>query len=169
MTSEAPLQDARFELRGGGAVELFASGFSHPGDAGRRFTPYLELIHVTLAARGVRIAAERGSYWVARAAFHEPGAAAALAAALQERVAALPDAAARLAHQQALDLRQAAPARPRLGLALVLVCVVLHVLTVLQPTLCSTASTTGAGLHCCASPGASSRPSCCTPTSRTSR
>ncbi len=127
--------DVRFELRGGGAVELFASGFSHPAAGGRRFTTYPELIHVTLGARGLRIAAEHGSYWLARAALREPGAAAALLAALRERVAALPDAATRLARHEALERRQAEPARPRLGLALALVCVGLYALGIFRPFL----------------------------------
>jgi membrane associated rhomboid family serine protease len=125
--------DVRFALHGGRAVELYASGFSHPADGAQRFTPYRELIHVTAAAHGLRIAAEHGCYWLAGTAFVESGAAQALAEALRERVRALPDGAALSARQQALDRRQAALTRPWLGPALAGVCVALQVLAAFYP------------------------------------
>jgi membrane associated rhomboid family serine protease len=135
VTTEPAAQDARFALHGGRAVELYASGFSHPSGGVQRFTPYRELIHVTASARGLRIAAEHGCEWLARTAFVEPDAAQRLAEALRERVLALPEGAALSARQQALDRRQAAPSQPRVGLALALVCIGLQAAATLYPAI----------------------------------
>jgi membrane associated rhomboid family serine protease len=135
VTTELPREDARFALHGGRAVELYASGFSHPADGARRFTPYRELIHVSAIERGLRIAAQHGCYWLARTAFVEAHALQGLAEALHERVAALPEGAALSARQQALERRQAAPTRPRLGPALALVCIGLQAAALFYPAL----------------------------------
>lgn len=133
--TELPPLDVRFELHGGRAVELYASGFSHPAHGAQRFTPYRDLIQVTASARGVRIAAQQGCEWLAGSAFVEAGAAQGLAQALRERVQALPDGAARLLRQQALDRREAAAPRPRLGAGLALLCIGLQVAASLYPAL----------------------------------
>jgi membrane associated rhomboid family serine protease len=133
--TEPAAQDARFALHGGRGVELYASGFSHPADGAQRFTPYRELIHVTAIARGLRIAAEHGCYWLARTAFVEPHAAQRLAEALRERVLALPEGAVLAARQLALDRRQAAPSRPRIGPALALICIALQTAATFYPAI----------------------------------
>jgi len=114
-------------------VELYASGFSYPANGAQRFTPYRELIHVSAVARGLRIAAEHGCAWLAGTSFIEPGAGQRLEGALRERMAALPELAELSLRQQALDRRQAAPPRPRLGPALAGVCVALQVLATFYP------------------------------------
>ena len=134
MTTE-PARDARFELHGGRAVQLHASGFSHPADGAQRFTPYRELIHVSAVGRGLRIAEQHGCHWLLRRAFVEPGALEALAEALRERVRALPEGAELAARQLALDRRQAARVRPRVGLVLAGVCIALQLAATFQPSL----------------------------------
>lgn len=124
----------RIALRGGKSVALHATGLTYPSGGAQRFTPYGELIHVAVGARGLRLGTERGSFLLARAVFVEPGAPLELARRLRERVAALPDGALRSARQDALDRRQASFARPCVGLVLTLVCVALHALASFVPS-----------------------------------
>ena len=124
-----------FALTGGRALVLHESGLLHPAGAAQRFTPWAEMIHVTLDARALRIGALRGCWRIPRAAFVAPGAAGAAWRVLRERVAALPDGAAREERQQALDRRLQERSRPRLGVALALAATVLYVLGRLFPTL----------------------------------
>jgi membrane associated rhomboid family serine protease len=125
----------RIALRDGRAVELFASGFSVGAPGSGRFTPYAELIHLTVGPRGLRLASERGSALLPRAAFADASELAALAERLRERLAALPDGPARRLRLEALDARLARPMRPRLGAALALLCVALQFLASLRPEL----------------------------------
>jgi membrane associated rhomboid family serine protease len=120
--------EERTPLRGGKAVELHATGFLLPAGGRLQFTPYGELIHVVAGARGLRLGTERGTLFLPRAAFAEPGAAGALAARLRERIGALPDGERRLERQRVLDVRQADPARPNVGAALAGLCLAFWVL-----------------------------------------
>jgi membrane associated rhomboid family serine protease len=131
-TAAAP---ERFALRGGREVALHASGFVHPSGSAQRFTPYVELIHVALGPRGLRLGTARGSVLLPRSGFAVPGAAGELAQRLRGRVYALPDGEARRARQAALDRRQAAAPRPRVGLVLALACILLHALASLVPAI----------------------------------
>ena len=124
-----------FALAGGRFVVLHESGFLHPAGPVQRFTPYAELIHVTLDPRTLRIGSVRGSWRIPRSAFAQPGGAATLARALRERMAGLPDGAARTERQQALDRRLVERLRPRLGLGLALFCGVLFALGHFLPAL----------------------------------
>lgn len=128
-----PVQE--FALSGGRALVLHESGLLHPAAGTRRFTPWLEIIHVTLDARALRIAALRGSWRIPRSAFTSPLAAGEALAALRARQAELPDGAARVARQRALDGRVAAVGRPFLGLLLAGLTVALFVIGTGQPTL----------------------------------
>ena len=127
--------EERIVLRDGRAVELFASGFSVGAPGTSRFTPYAELIHVTVGPRGLRLASERGVAQLPRAAFADARELAGLAERLRERLAALPDGAARRLRLDALDARLARRVRPTLGAALALLCVALQLLASLRPEL----------------------------------
>jgi membrane associated rhomboid family serine protease len=127
--------EERIRLRDGGSVVLHETGVLHPAGPASRFTPYAELIHVTLDAQALRIASERGSWRIPRAAFLDPEAAPALWRALRARRAALPDGAAAAARQDALDLRVAHPPQPRIGMALAALSVGLFVLGLFFPVL----------------------------------
>jgi membrane associated rhomboid family serine protease len=117
-----------FALAGGRALVLHESGLLHPAGGSQRFTPWAEMIHVTLDARALRIGAVRGCWRIPRVAFVAPGGAAAALGALRLRIRALPDGALREERQQALDRRLAEPTRPRLGPALALLATALFVL-----------------------------------------
>ncbi len=124
-----------FALSGGSRVVLHESGFLHPVGAAQRFTPYSELIHVTLDARVLRIGAARGGWRIPRAAFALPGGARTLAGALRARMAGLPDGPARVQRQQALDRRLAESGRVWLGIGLAGVCTALYLLGRFVPVL----------------------------------
>jgi membrane associated rhomboid family serine protease len=120
--------EEEFPLSGGRALVLHESGVLHPAGGSPRFTPWVELIHVTLDARALRIGAVRGCWRIPRAAFATPGGAVAAASALRERIAALPDGALRMERMRALDRRLQEHARPKLGPALALLSTLLFVL-----------------------------------------
>jgi membrane associated rhomboid family serine protease len=132
MSAEAPAEE-RAALRGGKAALLHATGFLLPIGGKPRFTPYAELIHVVAGPRGLRLGTERGTLFLPRSAFVEPGGPAALAGRLRERMAALPDGARRLSLQRLLDLRQADPPRPWVGVALAGLCVAFYALQTVTP------------------------------------
>jgi membrane associated rhomboid family serine protease len=125
--------EERTPLRGGRSIELHATGFLLPLGGRPQFTPYAELIHVVAGARGLRLGTERGTLFVPRTAFAEPGAPGALAARLLDRMAALPDGERRRERQRRLDLRQARPARPNVGIALAGLCAVVFALQSVTP------------------------------------
>jgi membrane associated rhomboid family serine protease len=120
--------EERVALQGGQSVELHATGLSLLLHGRRRFTPYGEVVHVAAGRRGLRVATVRGTLFLPSAVFADREDAHALAQRLQERLAALPDGEVRRRRQAALDARQHALARPRVGLALAAVSVVLHAL-----------------------------------------
>lgn len=120
--------EEEFALAGGRALVLHESGLLHPADGSQRFTPWVEMIHVTLDARELRIGAVRGCWRIPRAAFVVPGGAAAALGALRTRIAALPDGVLREERQRALDRRLQQRTRPRLGPALALLATALFVL-----------------------------------------
>jgi membrane associated rhomboid family serine protease len=124
-----------FALCDGRALVLHESGLLHPAAATRRFTPWLEIVHVTLDARALRIAALRGSWRIPRAAFASPHGAGEAYGALRARLAELPDGVARMARQQALDRRLAASGRPFLGPLLAALAVALYLIGLSEPTL----------------------------------
>lgn len=123
----------RVALRDGRAVELHATGVSLPARGGRRFIPYGELIHAALGARTLRLGTGRGTVALPRAAFADAEAPGDLLRRLAERLAALPDGAERRARHEALDRRQQSLVRPRLGLALALLCVAVYALGLVLP------------------------------------
>jgi membrane associated rhomboid family serine protease len=134
----APSADGviRLALRGRAPIALHATGLRHPRLApfgGEVFTPYDEITHVVLGSRGLRIATRRRTLTIPRGAFAEPGHAPLLASLLRERVAALPDGAARLARMRALDRRIAEPGRPWVARGLLLACVAVYALQVFAP------------------------------------
>ena len=135
--SAAPAGEERLALRGGRDVVLHTSGFTLPSGGSQRFTPYRELIHVAVGLRGLRLGLQRGSLFLPRAAFAEPGGALTLAGRLRDRMAALPDGERRLARQAELDRRQLLHVRPVVGLLLALVCVAFHVLASFFPAMVS--------------------------------
>jgi membrane associated rhomboid family serine protease len=127
--------EEEFALAGGRALVLHESGLLHPAGGSQRFTPWAEIIHVTLDARALRVGAVRGCWRIPRAAFVTPGGAAAALSALRSRIASLPDGALREQRQQALDGRLQERTRPRLGLALALLATALFVLGRFFPVL----------------------------------
>lgn len=107
-------------------MALHATGFRHPRPGpwpGEAFTPYTALTHVAAGTRGLRIGTRRSVLALRRADFLEPDAVPRLAAALRDRVAGLPDGAARLARMEALDRRLVRPGRRPLAKAVVVACV----------------------------------------------
>lgn len=127
--------EEEFALAGGRALVLYESGLLHPAGGSQRFTPWVEMIHVTLDARALRIGAVRGCWRIPRAAFVTPGGAGAALGALRSRIATLPDGALREQRQQALDGRLQEGIRPRLGPALALLATALFVLGRFFPVL----------------------------------
>ncbi|MEN8159722.1 MAG: rhomboid family intramembrane serine protease, partial [Myxococcota bacterium] len=123
-----------FALSQGRALVLHESGLLHPAAGTTRFTPWLEIIHVTLDARALRIAALRGSWRIPRAAFATPADAGEAALAIRARLAALPDGPARMARQAALDRRLTEPGRPWLGPLVAALAAVLFVVGQGAPT-----------------------------------
>jgi membrane associated rhomboid family serine protease len=132
MDAEAAAND-RTELRGGQSALLYDSGFLLPVGGKLHFTPYVELIHVVVGARGLRLATERGTLFLPGSAFAAPGGPRALADQLRERIAALPDGARRLELQRLLDLRQAETGRPWVGISLTAACVAFFALQTAMP------------------------------------
>jgi membrane associated rhomboid family serine protease len=122
-------------LAGGRALVLHESGLLHPAGATQRFTPWAEMIHVSLDARALRIGALRGVFRIPRAVFATPADAAAAAGVLRERIAALPDGAARAERQRDLDGRLLDRTPPRLAPALALLVGALFVLGLFFPVL----------------------------------
>jgi membrane associated rhomboid family serine protease len=119
--------EQEFALSQGRALVLHESGLLHPAAGTKRFTPWLEIIHVTLDTRALRIAALRGSWRIPRAAFATPADAGRAALAMRAHLAALPDGPARVARQVALDRRLTERARPWIGPLVAALCVALFV------------------------------------------
>ena len=101
---------------------------------GSGLTPYGELIHLAASGRGLRLGTERGSLFLPRSAFADPGAPQELSRRLQERLLALPDGARRLVQQEALDRRQRSVVRPKVGLALALLSIAFYGLALALPS-----------------------------------
>src|SRR5262245_21195981 len=127
--------EAEIPLARGGALVLRESGLLHPAGATTRFTPWTEMIHVTLDTRALRIGALRGCTRIPRVAFATPDVAVVALSALRERIASLPDGALRAERQRALDARLRERTSPVLGIALVLVATALYVLGGALPVL----------------------------------
>jgi rhomboid protease GluP len=126
--------DGEFALAGGRRLVLHESGLLHPAGGGQRFTPWVEMIHVTLDSRALHVGAVRGCWRIPRAAF-APGDAAAALSALRAPIAALPDGALREERQRALDRRLAERSAPWLGSALALLATLLFALGPFFPVL----------------------------------
>jgi len=126
--------EERIALRDGQGVELHATGFSLVLGGRRSFTPYGELIHLAASGRGLRLGTERGSLLVPRSAFADRDGPHELSRRLQERLLALPDGAQRRLRQEALDLRQSSSVRPKLGLALAVLCIAFYGLALALPS-----------------------------------
>jgi membrane associated rhomboid family serine protease len=127
--------EREFRLAGGRALALRESGLLHPDGAAQRFTPYSELIHLSLDAGALTLGGRRGAWRLPRADFAVPGAASEALAALCERVAALPDGAAREERQRALDRRLGERRRLALAPALVGLTALLFLLSRALPAL----------------------------------
>jgi membrane associated rhomboid family serine protease len=127
--------EREFRLAGGRALALRESGLLHPDGAAQRFTPYSELIHLSLDAGALTLGARRGAWRLPRADFAEPGAPSEALAALSERVAALPGGAAREERQRALDRRLRERRRPALAPALTGLTVLVFLLSRAFPAL----------------------------------
>jgi len=116
----------RFPWRDGRAITLYATGLRHPRSwrlGGDVFTPYEEITDVAVGPRRLVLGARRGVFHLPRAAFSDPEAPEALAAALRRRIARLPDGADRLARLDALRARARRPGRIAAAWVLPLVCV----------------------------------------------
>jgi membrane associated rhomboid family serine protease len=131
--------EEEFALAGGRRLVLHDSGLLHPAGHRQRFTPWVEMIHVTLDARALHIGAVRGCWRIPRAAFVAPADAVAALGALRARVAALPDGALREERQRALDRRLAERRSPWLGPALALLATLLFVVAPHFPVLAAEA------------------------------
>lgn len=98
----------RVALRPGlGSIALEAEGFRRPRRVrgGTHFTPYEDLIHFHLGPRMLRIGARRGVIRLARSDFRDPAGPVRLVRLLEDRIAELPDAGARIARRADLDDR----------------------------------------------------------------
>jgi membrane associated rhomboid family serine protease len=128
----------RFALRDGGEVVLHDGGFRHPRGrraSGDAFTAYRDVTHVALGGLALRVAHRGGVVVLLRGRFHDSRAPVQLAHALLERIARLPDGAARLDAFHALDARLAHPATAWVSRALVLACALVFLAELLLPTL----------------------------------
>jgi membrane associated rhomboid family serine protease len=95
-----------------GLVALDERGVHHPRSSrggGMTFTPYDEIVHLAASARSLWIGARRSVYVLARSSFVSEHAPDRLVRALLERIAALPDGAARLERMAAMEERGREP------------------------------------------------------------
>jgi len=124
-------QALSFPLRGhAGPVVLDARGVHHPLSArgGRTFTPYEDVIHLTLSRRALWIGARRDVSVLPRKAFVRPDAPEALARALLEKLSERPGSRAQLARMAEIEerARSCPPSYATWGLAIL--CVVVYAL-----------------------------------------
>jgi len=128
---DAAHQALSFPLRGhAGPVVLDARGVHHPLSArgGRTFTPYEDLVHLTLSRRALWIGARRDVAVLPRKAFVRADAPEALAHALLEKLTDRPGSRAQLARMAEIEERARAcpPSYATWGLAIL--CVVVYAL-----------------------------------------
>ena len=124
----------RFPLRGDATpIALEDEAFRHPVSSrgrGRARTRYADLTHVAATPRALWIGSRRSVYPLVRSLFVEPAGPERLARALLERVARLPDGAARIARMNELD-RMAREPRPAVAThALAAACIVVFLLQI---------------------------------------
>ncbi|HXV37441.1 MAG TPA: rhomboid family intramembrane serine protease, partial [Myxococcota bacterium] len=121
-----------FPLRGGSApIALEADGVRHPASPRRSagiLTRYRDITHVALSARALWLGTRASVYVLPHGLFREHGAPERLARALRERIAALPDGAARIAALARLDRLVEHPAQPRATWALIALCACVYAL-----------------------------------------
>jgi rhomboid protease GluP len=130
--SVASAHDAlSFALRGhAGPVVLDLRGVHHPltSRGGRAFTPYEDVIHLTLSRRALWIGSRRDVTVLPRKAFVRADAPEALAHALLEKLAARPNARAQLARMAQIEERARACPPSYATWGLTILCVVIYAL-----------------------------------------
>jgi membrane associated rhomboid family serine protease len=123
-----------FALRGhAGPVVLDMRGVHHPltSRGGRAFTPYEDVIHLTLSKRALWIGSRRDVAVLPRKAFVRPEAPEALARALLEKLAARPNSRAQLARMAEIEERARACPPSYATWALTILCVAVYALQLL--------------------------------------
>jgi len=124
-----------FPLRGGrGTFALHATGFRHPAASplgGETFTAYVDLTHLLLGERWLRVGTRQGVLNVPRAAFREADGAEALRHALLARLALEPSGPATLARMAAIDEAARRPFRPWVALGAAALCAAVYALQLL--------------------------------------
>jgi membrane associated rhomboid family serine protease len=123
-----------FALRGhAGPVVLDMRGIHHPltSRGGRAFTPYEDVIHLTLSRRALWIGARSDVAVLPRKAFVRPDAPEALARALIEKLAARPNSRAQLARMAAIEERARACPPSYATWSLTFLCVAIYALQML--------------------------------------
>jgi membrane associated rhomboid family serine protease len=136
MHDDASPDQSEFPLRGGGAVVLHATGLGHPRSVtfgGATFTPYTDVTHVTVGPGGMRFGSLHGAFFFRTGDFAGNGGHRTLAAALHDRIAALPDGAERLARMRELDARARSSRGTPVTVAATLACVAAFLVATVAP------------------------------------
>jgi len=126
--SEAPLE---FRLRDGGRLRLGPTSFRHPAAVGFLAdvdTPYQDVTHVAVSARGLRLGTRGSVFLLQRSQFLSGLEAERFVDELARRVAASPGGTARMARMREIDRRAAQAGPQRVTWGFLLLCLVIQLL-----------------------------------------